>query len=103
MKIIWSLLASLLALALTYKEVRAAYLTLSRIGTISTGGQVYSSWTYTAPTAPDFAGAATPGAVVAVTVNAQTSTVSAAANGSWSSIPANIVTGTNSVLITSGN
>ena len=102
-KTIFPVLAGLVAVFLMYQNVSAAFLILTRIGTLSTSGQVYTSWTYTGATAPDFAGTATPGAMVAITVNAITTTTSADVAGSWQSAPNNIVTGTNSVSIASGN
>jgi len=102
-KKILPVLAGLVAVLFMYQSVRAAFLILTRIGTLSTSGQIYSSWTYTGATAPDFAGTATPGAMVAITVNAITSTTSAGVNGAWLAAPTNIVPGTNSVSIASGN
>ena len=86
----------------SHKTVWAAYLTLTRIGTLSTAGPSYSTYTITGA-APDFSGTATPSALVAVTVNAVTATTSANLSGVWAVVPNNIVTGNNSVSIASGN
>ncbi len=84
------------------RQAMAAYLILTRIGTLSTAGLNYSTWSYTGP-APDFAGTATPSATVAITVNALSATTSAALTGAWTYKPTNLVSGSNSVSIASGN
>lgn len=89
-------------IVLASKTAWAAYLTLTRIGTLSTAGLNYSTYTVTGAV-PDFSGTATPSALVAVTVNAVTATTSANLSGVWAVIPNNIVTGNNSVSIASGN
>ena len=102
-KMILPVMAGLIAVAVMYQSVWAAYLILTRIGSVSTSGMVYPSWTYTGATVPDLAGTATPGAMVAVTVNALTATTSADVSGAWTLAPTNIVSGTNTVSIASGN
>ena len=84
------------------RVVDAASLTLTRIGTLSTAGLSYSSYTITGES-PDLSGTATPGAMVALSVNAVTATTSAALSGVWIYKPLNIVSGTNAVSIASGN
>ncbi len=102
MKKILPLILLVLIALVGAKTVNAAFLVLTRIGTMSTSGLVYTTWSYTG-TSPDFAGTATPGAMIAVTVNAITSTTSAALDGTWRVVPNNIVSGSNSVSIASGN
>lgn len=102
-KRLFPIILGFLAVFLAWKDAQAAYLILTRIGDVSTSGLLYSSWTYTGPSAPDLAGTATPSATVAVTVNAVTSTTSAATDGTWDVTPTNIVSGDNSVSIASGN
>jgi len=97
-----SMVVGLIAVLVLYRTASAAYLILTRIGNLSTSGVLYSTWTYSGP-APDLAGTATPGAVVAVTVNAVTATVSAGVDGTWMVNPVSIVSGSNSVSIASGN
>ena len=84
------------------RPTSAAYLILTRIGTLSTSGLSYATWSITGES-PDFSGTATPGATVAITVNAVTATTSTALSGVWLYKPLNIVGGTNSVSIASGN
>ena len=101
-KKILSVIVGVALVFFTVKNVSAAYLTLTRIGTVSTSGLLYSEWTISG-VSPDFAGTATPGAMVAVTVNAVTATTSAGISGVWVLKPNNIVTGANTVSIASGN
>lgn len=97
-----SIIVGLMAVLVFYRSASAAYLVLTRIGNLSTSGVLYSTWTYSGPV-PDMAGTATPGAVVAVTVNAVTATVSAGVDGVWVVNPVNIIAGSNSVSVASGN
>lgn len=96
------LVMGLLFTFLMAKPAWAAFLTLTRIGTLSTSGLIYSEWSYSG-VSPDFSGIATPGAMVAITVNEVTATTSAGISGVWLHKPTNIVSGTNSVSIASGN
>ncbi len=96
------LISAFLFVFLLAKPVAAAFLTLTRIGNLSTAGLVYTSFTVSGDS-PDLSGTATPGATVAVTVNAVTATTSAAVSGVWLYKPLNIVGGTNTVSIASGN
>lgn len=96
-----SIFLSLVIFVLFTKTSWAAYLSLTRIGTLSTVGTIETSYSY-AGALPDLSGVATPGATVAITVNAVTATTSAAVSGIWIFRPTNIVGGTNTVSIASG-
>ena len=102
-KKIFPLIAGVAAVFLFWKSAQAAFLVLTRIGTLSTGGVIYSTWTYTGISAPDLAGTATPSATVTVTVNGLIATTSADVSGNWTVTPTNILEGSNSISITSGN
>lgn len=75
-----------LSLTVTAQVVRAATLTLDKIGTSSTAGQVFTQWTYTGAN-PRFEGTADPSAVVSVRIADQTFTSTADTTGSWTYTP----------------
>lgn len=101
-KKILPVLIALIFVFLAAKSVFATYLSLTRIGTLSTAGIVKTTWSISGEL-PDFSGTATPGAMVAITTNAVTATTSTGLSGVWIYKPNNIVGGTNSVSIASGN
>ena len=61
----------------------AASLSLTQIGTLSTGGKTYSEWWYTG-TNPTLAGTAGAGSTVSIDINGTTETVTADSSGNWS-------------------
>ncbi len=63
-------------------NVYAASIVVTKIGALDTGGNTYPQWWYTASN-PVFAGTATAGATVNVTVNDTTTTVKADDSGNW--------------------
>lgn len=101
MKKILSILFFLLLSTVFVGNVIAASLALSSVGTSSTAGLTFSTWTHEGEN-PVLIGEATSGASVSIKVDDLTSTVTADASGEWTYTPTTLIVGTYQITITSG-
>ncbi|MEX0895807.1 MAG: LPXTG cell wall anchor domain-containing protein [Patescibacteria group bacterium] len=91
-----------LSLVLTTQIVRAATLTLDKIGVTSTSGQIFTLWTYEG-TNPRFEGTASASAQVAIKISQISETTQADASGNWTYDPTTLTeAGDYPIQITSG-
>ena len=82
-------------------SARAGTLQLTNIGTVATGGKMYTEWWYTNVN-PRLVGQASPNAEVAVKIGDTEDKVNADGSGIWSFGPTTLDVGDHNISITSG-
>lgn len=91
-----------LLLSASFYSLYAASLSLSSIGALDTSGKTYSEWWYTG-TKPTLTGTAEASSTVDVTVNEETSSVTADESGVWSFYSDQLVEGDHQITLASGD
>jgi hypothetical protein len=89
-----------ISLLLAITPAFAAGFQLDAIGSLSTGGQLYSQWWYQGEN-PIITGKTAANETVEVSVNDQSQTITASDTGTWSFTPTTLTTGSHQVSLTS--
>lgn len=100
-KFFYSAVLSLVLLFANFKVTLAAPLAVTQIGTLETQGATHSEWWYVSEN-PVLVGTAGENAVVSITIDTLTNSVTANATGEWTYQPTNLTAGDHEIEITSG-